>query len=60
MFLADGQNVNEGDALESDGAGALQAHGTAATGDEDNVVAYAAEDLNNSSGSPSRIAVWIA
>ena len=30
MFLADGQNVSEGDPLESDGAGALQAFGTAA------------------------------
>lgn len=57
MFLADGENVSEGDALESDGAGALQAHGTASTGDEDNVVGYADEDLNNTSGSRSRIAV---
>lgn len=63
MFLANGENVSEGDPLFSDGAGALQAAaGTASTSDaqRDSLVGYAAEDLNNSSGSPSRIAVWIA
>lgn len=53
-FLAHGENVSAGDALESDGAGALQAHSSG------RIVAYAAEDLNNTSGSASRIAVTVA
>lgn len=62
-WLANGQNVDDGDPLESDGAGALQAFGTAAEAtpvNTDNVVAYAAEDLNNASGSPSRIRIRVA
>lgn len=63
-FLAAGENVSKGDALESAGNGALQAH----TGSDDAdststqtyydgaIVAYAAEDVDNSGGgSPVRI-----
>jgi len=67
-FLADGEDVSKGDALESNGAGALQAHTGSADSDSTStqtyydgaIVAYAAEDLNNSSGSPSRIKVECA
>ena len=56
------ENVNEDDALESDGAGALQAFDTASsTNDNDDVVAYAAEDLDNSGSSArTRIKVEVA
>lgn len=59
MFLADGENVSQGDLLESDGNGDLQAHtpqavneGGAATVNIQSVavVGTAAEDLNNSAG----------
>jgi hypothetical protein len=53
MFLAGSQNVSEGDDLESDGAGALQAT-TGTT--ERSFVAQAAEDVDNgSNGSRVRI-----
>lgn len=67
-FLADGQTVAKGDALESDGAGALKAH-SAKTINEggsashtlyyDAVVAYAAED-KAASGARARIKVFAA
>lgn len=56
-FLASGENVSKGDRLESDGSGALQAHGTNGSGEED-AVCRAAEDLDNSGGgSRTRILV---
>ena len=61
MLLATGQNVAKGAALESDGAGALQAFGTAAdAGNHGNLVGYADEAINNSTGSPVRIVVEAA
>lgn len=69
-FLAAGENVSKGDPLESDGAGALQAHtpqavdeGGAATYTiyADGIVGYAEEDKNNSGGSVRvRVKVRIA
>lgn len=53
-FLAHGENVSEGDALESDGNGALQAQSSGDT------IGYAAEGLNNTSGSASRIDITVA
>lgn len=53
-LLAHGENVSEGDALEADGNGALQAHSSG------RVLAFAREDLNNTSGSESRIDVEVA
>lgn len=53
-FLAHGENVSEGDALESDGNGALQAQTCG------RIIGFAAEDLNNTSGSASRIKVIVA
>lgn len=69
-FLADGENVAKGDPLESDGAGALQAH-TAPSIDESGsdtttiyyraIVAWAAEDKDNSAGGArARIRVSVA
>lgn len=43
-WLAYGENVSEGDALESDGAGALQAHTSG------RIIAFAGEDNDNTSG----------
>lgn len=57
-WLADGQNVSIGAALESDGAGGLQAQGTGSAPND--VIAYAREALNNTSGSQSRIEVEVA
>lgn len=63
-FLDAGENVEDGAALESAGNGALQAFGTAAEAtpaNTDNIVAYAAEDKDNSGGgSPVRIRLRIA
>lgn len=53
-FLEDTGNVAKGDALGSDGLGALQAHGGAAAG---SVYGFAEEALNNTTGSPARILV---
>lgn len=69
-FLEAGANVSKGDALESNGAGALQAH-TAVSINEAGaatktvytqaIVAYAAEDKNNSAGADRvRIKVEVA
>lgn len=52
-WLATGNDISTGDFLESDGNGDLQA---LSTGEP---VAMALEDLNNTSGSPSRIKVEI-
>lgn len=58
-FIADGENISEGDLLESDGNGVLQAHtpqavdeGGAATYTIYNeaIVGRATEDVNNSAG----------
>jgi len=68
-FLATGNNVVKGDALESNGAGALQKHTAPAiveTGSStitvytDGIVAFAAEDYNNTSGSNGRLRVEVA
>lgn len=61
-FLAAGESVSEGDPLESDGAGALQAWATAADGGlHDNLIGYAAEDVDNGAGTvPARIKIEIA
>lgn len=53
-FLAHGENVSEGAALESDGNGALQAQSSG------RVIGYADEALNNTSGSASRIDIVVA
>ncbi|MCB1587673.1 MAG: hypothetical protein KDI56_02100 [Xanthomonadales bacterium] len=67
-FLADGQSVNKGDALESDGAGALQAHTARAVNEggsstytvyTDGIVAYADED-KSASGARARIKARVA
>lgn len=53
--------ISKGGPLESAGDGTLQPHGTAATGDPDNVVAYAMEAVDNSGGSSAvRIKAEIA
>jgi hypothetical protein len=66
-LLKNGQNVAAGDPLVSAGDGSLQAAdptvATDATDAEvptDNVVAYAAEALNNSSGAAARLIVEVA
>lgn len=62
MFLADGENVSKGDFLESDGAGALQAAGTASSsGAHVAVIGQALEalDLSASAGNRQRIKVRI-
>lgn len=48
-------NISQGEALESDGTGVLQSHGTASTGTEDNKIAYADEAINNSGGSSEAV-----
>lgn len=67
-FLADGQTVAKGDALQSDGAGALTAHTARAVAESgsstytiyvDGIVAYAAED-KTASGARARIKVYVA
>jgi hypothetical protein len=63
-LLAHGENVSEGDALESDSNGALQEH-TAPGGSDsglqmDAIVGYALEDLNNTTGAEARIKVEVA
>ncbi len=59
MWLADSNNVADGDPLGSDGAGGLQL--LVPSGSVDNVViAYAAEDLNNATGAQARIRAEIA
>lgn len=50
-ILASGENVAKGDPLESDGAGRLQASGSG------EILAVAAEDLDNSDGSGETIPV---
>lgn len=58
-LLADGENVSKGDALESDGAGALQAHAAIGSGVQvDAIVAYALEAVNASG--ETRIKVEVA
>lgn len=53
--------ISKGGPLESAGDGTLQPHGTAATGDVDNIVAYATEAVDNSGGSEAvRIAIEVA
>jgi hypothetical protein len=53
-LLEDTANVAKGAALESNGAGALQARTTGA------IVAYAMEALNNTSGANARLRVEVA
>ena len=54
-------NIGKGDALESDGTGKLQKHGTAATGDSHNLVGFAMEAVDNSGGSEAvRITIEVA
>jgi hypothetical protein len=69
MLLANGENVSKGDPLESDGAGALQAHTPQAVDEggsatytvySDAIVGYADEAINNTSGSAVRIEVEAA
>lgn len=70
MFLADGENIDKGDPVESDGNGDLQEHtpqavdeGGAATYTiyANAVLGYAEEDLDNSAGGArARIKVRIA
>ena len=57
-LLATGNNVSVGDGLVSDGNGALQAATT--TGGEETIVAFAAESINNTTGSNVRILVKVA
>lgn len=65
-LLETGANVAVGDALESNGAGALQAHvkpntdASALPLEMDSIVGYAREALNNSSGSNARIEIEVA
>lgn len=57
MYLANGENVSEGDPLTSDGAGALEAITATGTSEVDRaIVGYADEDVN-ASGGRSRIHV---
>lgn len=59
-WLAGLENVNKGADLESDGNGALQAYDTGSP-EDDGVVAYAAEAVNNSGSSArTRIKVEVA
>jgi hypothetical protein len=61
MLLKTGNNVAKGQALESGGAGNLQAGTTPIAGTSvDSVVGYAEEAVNNASGSDARIRVRIA
>jgi hypothetical protein len=62
MLLADGENVTKGDALVSDGAGALQEQATVdASVITEAIVGFAAEALDNSAGGAvARIRVDIA
>lgn len=59
-WLKAGVNAAIGDALTSDGAGALQKPTVDAALLEGAIVAYAAEALNNSGGTPLRIKVRVA
>lgn len=63
-FLADGEDVQDGAALASDGAGALQAVAANAATTEaqrDGIVAYAHEDVDNGAGTVRvRIKVRVA
>ncbi len=60
MFLADTENVSEGDPLQCDGNGDLEAHVVNASYNEA-IVGVAAEDLNNSAGGArARIRVRIS
>lgn len=52
--IAHGTNVQQGAALESDGAGALQAYSSG------EIVAHADEDINNTSGSAALYPVTVA
>lgn len=59
-WLATGNDISTGDYLESDGNGDLQAHTAVDTSVQvEAIVCRAVEDLNNTSGSPSRIKVEI-
>lgn len=61
MLLKTGNNIAKGQALESGGAGNLQAGTTPIAGTSvDSVVGYADEAVNNASGSDVRIRVRIA
>lgn len=69
MWLANGENASIGSPLESNGSGDLQVHTPQAVDEDgtatytiytDNVVGYAEEALNNSTGSPARLRVRIA
>lgn len=52
--IAHGQTLSDGDALESDGAGALRAHTSG------RILAFAAEDITNVSGSAGLFPVIVA
>jgi hypothetical protein len=61
MLLKTGNNIAKGQALESGGAGNLQAATTPVAGTSvDSLVGYAEEAVNNASGSDARIRVRIA
>lgn len=61
MLLKTGNNITRGQALESGGAGNLQAATTPIAGTSvDSLVGYAEEAVNNASGSDARIRVRIA
>lgn len=61
MWLKTGNNIAKGQALESGGAGNLQAGTTPVAGTSvDSVVGYAEEAVNNATGSDGRIRVRIA
>lgn len=59
-LLATGNNVAIGDALASNGAGNLKKAATTVGADDEEIVCYAMEALNNSSGSDARLRVEVA
>jgi len=57
-YLAAGENVSAGAALVGDGAGALEAVGSEVN--QDQVIAFAAESLNNTTSFRARIRIEVA
>lgn len=59
-WLKTGQNVGVGDALCSGGAGNLVATTASGGNDDEEIVGYAMEALNNSTGSDARLRIEVA